>query len=144
MRSGPGAFKTCCDKDTAWSRANRRTRLQVWTEEAFSRHTIIKRSLLINALRRAALRECVGSVNHVHILLSRCTFISVQLWQRYSQQGQLLRKCPQKHSAPPVVQHCIISSQSQGSIRGALCGTGLGNKQVHKCKNNDSANTICQ
>lgn len=130
VSSSPGAFRTCCDRDTAWSKPNIRTRSPVWTEEAwhFPHHTII---LCIGPFTA---REAVESVNHVNILFSRCTFISVQLRQRYSQQGQLLRKCPQKRSAPPVIGHCIIISQSRGSIHGALCGSDLGNKQVHKCK----------
>lgn len=80
--------------------------------------------------------ECLESVqmHHVNILSSRFSFSHQYksgnaIPSRVNYFGNALKT----HSFP-ATQHCIIISQSRGSIHGALCGTGLGNKQVHKYK----------
>lgn len=45
--------------------------------------------------------------------------------------------CVLNHAASSIVHHCIIISQSRGSSHGALCGTGLGNRQVKESKQRD-------
>lgn len=42
--------------------------------------------------------------------------------------------CVLNHAASSITHHCIIISQSRGSSGGALCGTGLGNRQVKESK----------
>lgn len=45
--------------------------------------------------------------------------------------------CVLNHAASSITHHCIITSQSRGSSGGALCGTGLGNRQVKESKRSE-------
>lgn len=90
VRPGTGAFTMCCDKVTAWIKSNIRNSLSVWTAKSCP----FTQSLCSQPLScmRGCAPDCAESVN---ILFSWFTLTSVQLWQWYSQQDQLLQKCPQ-------------------------------------------------
>lgn len=97
----PATFPPCCDKDTAWSKPNIRNCLLVWMEKSGISPPHIHCVCVPppppppRLRRRGCAPDRAESVSHVNILFSRYTLPSVKRWQSYSQQGQLLQKCPQ-------------------------------------------------
>lgn len=115
-------FTTRCDEDTAWTKPNIRNSLWVWTEKSsiFTRQNHNHhRQAHPNLCMRGCAPKCEKSEYHVNILFRWFTLASLRqgkaIPSRVNYFGNAL-----KANSSAAIKHCIIISQSQGSVHG-LC-----------------------
>lgn len=137
-------------RTTAWGEPGIRSRLLARTATSLA-ISQSHRQYVLSSLRCTREGEAADSVNHVNVLFSRCTFISVQLQATLSPLGSITlgnalqkRKKKERNNTIRLLLSYPIASSS-ANHETALVGLCVAQarlekkKQVRKGKNNDSA-----